>query len=375
MSDEAHMRRALALAAEGLGRTSPNPSVGCVLVREGRIVGEGRTQPPGGPHAEIVALREAGEAARGARCYTTLEPCDHQGRTGPCSLALIEAGVAEVIYALPDPNPLAAGGAARLRAAGVRARGGLLADEARAQLRPWLHAVAGAPRPWVTAKLAASLDGRTATRTGDSKWITGEAARARGHELRQRSDAVMVGVGTVLADDPGLDPRPEAADPAPGLKLVLDTHLRTPPTARLLRSPGPVLIACGEGAEPGARAALEAAGAEVAAFPTDGASVDLAAVLAALRARDCLCVMIEGGAALLGSAFDAGLVDEVWAFLAPVIIGGGQPAVAGQGPARLADAFRLHAVRTEALGPDILVRGLTAADAHQTSEAPCSLAS
>ena len=375
MSDEAHMRRALALAAEGLGRTSPNPTVGCVIVRGGHVVGEGRTAPPGGPHAEVVALRQAGEAARGATAYTTLEPCDHTGRTGPCSLALIEAGVAEVVFALADPNPLAAGGAARLRAAGVDVRGGVLADEARALVRPWLHAVEGSPLPWVTAKFAASLDGRTATRSGASKWITGRAARARGHALRQRSDAVLVGVGTVLADDPALDPRPESVAPAPGLKVVLDTHLRTPPEARLLTSPGPVLIACGEDASEAKKAALRAAGAEILDAPLNEGRVDLGAVLLALRERDCLSVMIEGGAGVLGSAFDAGLVDEVWAFLAPLVIGGGQMAVAGDGPARLEDAFRLHDVETESLGPDILVRGLTTETQTQGSEAACSLAS
>ena len=414
------MRGALALASEGLGRTSPNPSVGCVIVRDGQVVGEGRTAPPGGPHAEVVALRQAGDAARGAVAYTTLEPCDHTGRTGPCSLALIEAGVAEVVYALADPNPVAAGGAARLRAAGVAVRGEVMADEARAVLRPWLRAVGGSPVPWVAAKFACSLDGRTATRTGASKWITGAPARARGHDLRQRSDAVMVGVGTVLADDPSLDPRPEGTTPAPGLKVVLDTHLRTPPDARLLPSPGPVLIACGEGADAGRRAALKAAGAEVVSFPSVGARrpgpragvhlpplamqaatqhqphppemgpgtgpgrrrdkpgagrPDLRGVLEHLRQRDVLSVMIEGGAGLLGSAFDAGLVDEVWAFVAPLVIGGGQPAVAGAGPDRLEDAFRLHDVHTEALGPDILVRGLTAEERTQIPEAPCSLAS
>ena len=369
------MRRALALAAEGLGRTSPNPTVGCVIVREGVVVGEGRTAPPGGPHAEVVALRDAGDAALGAIAYTTLEPCDHQGRTGPCSVALIEAGVAEVVYALADPNPVAAGGAARLRAAGITVREGVLADEAREIVRPWLHAVDGNPLPWTVAKFACSLDGRTATRTGESKWITGRAARARGHDLRQRSDAVVVGVGTVLADEPSLDPRPEGVEPAPGLKVVLDTHLRTPPEARLLRSPGPVLIACAEDAAAEQRMVLEAAGAAVAVFPTNDRSVDLGAVLLALRERDCLSVMIEGGARVLGTAFDGGFVDEVWAFVAPLVVGGGQMAVAGEGPARLEDAFRLHGVRTERLGADVLIRGLTAEERDQGSEAACSLAS
>ena len=373
MTDEDRMRRALALAEEGLGRTSPNPSVGCVIVRDGVVVGEGRTAPPGGPHAEVVALRQAGARARGATAYATLEPCNHTGRTGPCAEALIEAGIGEVVYALADPNVLAAGGADRLREAGVSVRGGVLADESRALLRPWLHSLSGSPLPWTVAKFACSLDGCTATRTGDSKWITGGKARARGHDLRQACDALLVGVGTVLADDPGLDPRPEGRDPAPGLKVVLDTALRTPPEAKLLTTPGPALIACGEGPNAERRDALEAAGAEVVSFPgTEGRtrSVDVGAVLLHLRERGCLSVMIEGGASVLGSAFGTGLVDEVWAFVAPVVIGGGQPAVAGEGPALIADAYRLHGVRTEALGPDILIRGLTAEE--EETEAPCS---
>ncbi|WP_081871326.1 bifunctional diaminohydroxyphosphoribosylaminopyrimidine deaminase/5-amino-6-(5-phosphoribosylamino)uracil reductase RibD [Parvularcula oceani] len=415
MTDEADiMRRAIALARRAEGRTSPNPLVGCVLVRDGAIVGEGWHEGPGLPHAEVMALRDAGDAARGAVAYVTLEPCNHTGRTGPCSLALIEAGVSEVVYAVADPNPLAAGGAQRLRSAGIPARQGPCEDEARALIRPWLHGLAS-DLPWVTAKFAASLDGRTATRTGDSKWITGPEARARSHELRQRCDAVLVGVGTVLADDPSLDPRPQGQEPAPGLKVVLDTHLRTPADARLLTSPGRTLIACGEEADAGKADALRAAGAEVQAFPqgeplpwerstssvsgegqqrrgsgerifpspqiTDLDSsrgggeaaprtVDLRAVLLALRKRDCLSVMVEGGASVLGSAFDRGLVDEVWAFLAPVIIGGGQPAIAGRGPDTVAEALRLSGAVTETHGPDILIRGLT-----QRQEAACSLAS
>ena len=370
MDDEVYMRRALELARRAEGRTSPNPMVGCVLVRGGWVVGEGWHEGPGLPHAEVMALRAAGEAARGARAFVTLEPCDHTGRTRPCSLALIEAGVAEVIYALPDPNPLAAGGAARLRAAGVPARPGPCENEARELVRPWLHGLTS-PLPWVTAKIASTLDGRTATRTGESKWITGEAARARGHDLRQASDAVLIGGGTVLADDPGLDPRPKGRTPAPGLKVVLDTHLRTPPGARLLGTPGPVLIACGPEPDAGRRAALEAAGADVVPFQLTGDGPDLAAVLRHLRARDCLSVMIEGGGTLLGSAFDAGLVNEVWAFLAPMVMGGGRMAVDGFGPARLSGAFELTDFIPEALGRDMLIRGIVA----RREEAACSRAS
>ncbi|MBB4660038.1 diaminohydroxyphosphoribosylaminopyrimidine deaminase/5-amino-6-(5-phosphoribosylamino)uracil reductase [Parvularcula dongshanensis] len=370
MDETELMCRAIALAERAAGRTSPNPLVGCVLAKGGRIVGEGWHEGPGLPHAEVMALRAAGEAARGATAYVTLEPCDHTGRTGPCSLALIEAGVAEVVYAVADPNPLAAGGAMRLRAAGIPARQGPCEAQARALVRPWLHSLSS-PLPYVTAKFAGTLDGRIATRTGESKWITGPAARARAHTLRQRSDAVIVGVGTVLADDPGLDPRPEGVDPAPCLKVVLDTPLRTPPTARLLKTPGAALIACGPEPDPSRRAALEAAGAEILPLPLEAGRPSLPALLKALRARDCLSVMVEGGAGVLGTFFDRGLVDEVWAFIAPVILTGGRPAIDGHGPSSMDDVLRLDAVETEALGPDVLIRGLV----PKAQEVACSQAS
>jgi diaminohydroxyphosphoribosylaminopyrimidine deaminase/5-amino-6-(5-phosphoribosylamino)uracil reductase len=362
--DLAHMDRAVALARHAEGHTSPNPAVGCVIVRDGRVVGEGWHEAPGRPHAEAMALAAAGGSAQGSTAYVTLEPCAHHGRTPPCADALIAAGVASVVYAVADPNPLARGGADRLRAAGLDVRH--LPHEGAAELtRGWCHFVRTG-RPYVFAKFAASLDGRIATRDGESKWITGPQARGHGHGLRQRTDAIIVGIGTVLADDPGLDPRPEDIAPAPGLKVVLDRQGRTPVTARLLDTPGEALIVCSEDAPADRRRALAARGAEVLALPR-GADADIwPPLLERLTQRAVVSAMIEGGARVLGSAFDAGVVDEVWAFLGPRILGSGRSAVEGEGGWRLADAPRLAAMDCTRLGDDILIRG-------RIMEGSCSL--
>lgn len=372
LDETAIILRAVELARRAEGRTAPNPMVGCVLMRDGEVIGEGWHKGPGQLHAEAAALVDAierGGDARGATAYVTLEPCNHHGRTPPCSEGLIAAGVAEVVYAVPDPNPLAAGGAERLRAAGLKVRHVPMAEADRLA-RPWIYSLR-APRPWVTAKLAMSLDGRTATRSGASKWITGELARGRGHDLRQVSDAILIGVGTVLADDPGLDPRPEGREPAPSLKVILDTSLRTPPTAKLLTTPGSVLIASGPEAAPARVQALEAAGAEILPLPLEAGRLPLDMLLRHLKDRACQRVMIEGGGTLLGAAFDGGLVDEVWAFLAPTLIGGGRPAIDGMGPEGLEGAFDLDDLQTEQLGRDLLLRGVLA----KRGEAVCSRAS
>lgn len=364
------MRRALELAKRAEGFTHPNPMVGCILVKDGEVVAEGWHKGPGQEHAEAMALRLAGEAAAGATAYVTLEPCNHYGRTPPCSDALIKARVAEVVYGLRDLNTLAEGGAARLRETGIEAS--LVDDKdlraACAELiRPWVHTLK-CHRPWVTAKLAMTLDGYTATPGGESKWITGPEARLRGHDLRQRTGAIIVGVETVLADDPGLDARPEGRTPAPGLKVVLDSALRTPPTARLLVSPGKALIIGHEAAAAERAKRLEAAGAEVLLLPGEGRRPDLGEALRQLKEREVTDAMIEGGGTLLGSAFDGGFVDEVWAFVAPVLFGGGRPAFAGRGPARLDEAFRLSWTTTEHLGRDLLIRGLRERKARSCSQ-------
>lgn len=356
------MAQALALARRALGRVSPNPAVGAVLVRDGRVVGTGFTQPPGGPHAEIVALREAGQAARGAVLYCTLEPCCHVGRTGPCTEALIRAGVAEVHYAVEDPDPNVAGrGRAALAAAGIRVVAGELRGEAERHYEAYIkHRRTG--RPFVIAKFATSLDGKIASAGGDARWISGPESRAWAHEQRALVDAILAGVETVLKDDPELTARPGGAlaDRQP-LRVVVDSRGRVPASARLFSVPSPVVMATTVASPETWRAGLAAQGADVLVLPTDGDSgrVDLRALLAALGGRGVLSLLVEGGGVLLGSLFDARLVDKVWAFVAPVIIGaaGAPSPVAGRGARTMADAVRLERTEVQSLGPDLLVTG------------------
>ena len=320
-ADYAWMQHALALAVRGQFITPPNPCVGCVLVRDGVVVGEGHSQPTGHAHAEVMAMRMAGEQARGATAYVTLEPCSHFGRTPPCADGLIAAGVARVVVALRDPNPLVAGqGLARLRAAGVEVAHGLLAAQAAEHHRGFLSRMLR-QRPWLRLKLATSLDGRTALANGESQWITGAAARADVQRLRARSSAMLTGIGTVLADDAQLTVR----DPQIGdigrqpLRVVLDSQLRMPTQARILQTPG-VLVVCATPDEHRA-AALRDAGAEILYLPAANGQVDIPAVLAELGRRGANEVTAEAGALLNGALLASGLVDEVVWYQAPVIIG------------------------------------------------------
>ncbi len=356
-----YMSHALELARRAEGRVSPNPPVGAVLVRDGEIVGSGCTQPPGRSHAEAVALRDAGEAARGAVLYTTLEPCSHHGRTPPCTDAIIEAGVAEVHAAMLDPNPnVRGGGMAILAEAGVRTRLGEGEAKARRLLEAYVKYVTTGT-PFVTAKFAMSLDGKIATRTGDSKWISGEKARRQVHRLRAASDAVMVGIGTVLADDPRLTARDRNGEPLDRqpLRVVVDTRGRMPPGALMLGEPGRTLVAaCG--LDDAARSVLRDAGAEVISLPVEGSWVDLAALMDNLASEQGVTsLLVEGGAAILGSLFDLGLVDKVVAFVSPVIVGGeaAPTPVAGAGFDRMADTLRLERVRWDRYGRDMAITG------------------
>jgi len=358
------MALALTLARAAKGRTSPNPAVGAVLVRDGRVVGEGATQPGGRPHAETVALAAAGPLARGASLYVTLEPCSHHGRTPPCADTVIAAGVAEVHVATLDPNPLVAGkGANRVWAAGIPVRVGEGAREARALNEDFARWIT-TDRPHITAKFAASLDGRIATRTGDSRWVTGPAARAEVHRTRDGVDAILVGVGTVLADDPRLTTRLEspARPVSHPWRIVVDSGARTPPTARVCDPglPGRTTIAVTDRAPADRRAALEARGVEVLVMPSDAdGRVSLDALLDDLGRRGAASLLVEGGSTLLGALFDGGYVDHVLAFLAPVIIGGrdAPAAVGGSGPVALAQAVRLLDPQVRSFGVDILVSG------------------
>ncbi|MFI8852923.1 bifunctional diaminohydroxyphosphoribosylaminopyrimidine deaminase/5-amino-6-(5-phosphoribosylamino)uracil reductase RibD [Streptomyces sp. NPDC053499] len=374
------MRRAIALAARGLGSTSPNPVVGCVVLDQaGRTVGEGWHQRAGGPHAEVHALAEAGEDARGGTAVVTLEPCDHTGRTGPCAQALIEAGISRVVYAVADPSSNAAGGALTLAAAGLDVEGGLLADEAAAGNAAWLTSVLHG-RPYVTWKYAATLDGRTAAADGSSRWITSAEARADVHRLRAESDAVLVGAGTARADDPHLAVRdvPGAVQP---LRVVLDTEASVVRAgARVLDDAAPTVIAVAQDADTAAlEAAAGASPAEVLRLPraADGAGLDLDALLTALQTRDVRAVLLEGGATLAGSFVAAGLVDRVVGYLAPVLLGAGPPALGGAGISTIAQALRLTVSEAVRLGPDLRITavGATAPQTVRTAAAASTTAS
>ncbi len=354
------MQRALGLARGALGATSPNPSVGAVIAKDGEIVGEGFTQPPPGDHAEIVALKQAGDSARGAALYCTLEPCPHFGRTPPCADAVIEAGIAEVHYAMADPDPKVDGaGRRKLEAAGIAVHAGEGEAEARRINEAFIkHRTKG--MPFVIAKFAASLDGRIAAASGDSRWVSGPEAREWAHDLRTKIDAVLVGSSTVVVDDPLLTARPGGKDAErQPLRVVVDSRGRTPPMARVLGGPGKTLIATLKGAPEPWRSSLRAAGAEVLELPSEGERVDLAALLRELAGRDVLSLLVEGGGVILGSFFDAGLVDKVHAVIAPIVVGAedAPAAVAGRGAYRMADALRLRDITVDRLGEDLLVTG------------------
>lgn len=358
-ADHRYMAEALALAERGRYTTLPNPRVGCVLVRDDEIVGRGWTQPAGGPHAEIEALSAAGPRARGATAYVTLEPCGHHGRTPPCADALRDAGVSRVVVAVEDPNPQVAGsGLARLAAAGVETAVGLEAERAE-ELNAGFFKRMRTGRPRIIVKLAASLDGRTAMASGESKWITGAAARADVHRLRAEAGAILTGAGTVLADDPALTvrdfPLPEGRRQP--LRVVVDSDCRTPPTAKLLAAPQSALIVCG-GATPVACERLAAAGAEVVAQPTtEGGGVDLAGVLAMLGEREINDVLVEAGATLSGALLRAGLVDELVVYMAPHLMGdAARPLLVLPGLEAMADRRALEWVDVRRVGADLRLR-------------------
>ncbi|WP_328335335.1 MULTISPECIES: bifunctional diaminohydroxyphosphoribosylaminopyrimidine deaminase/5-amino-6-(5-phosphoribosylamino)uracil reductase RibD [unclassified Streptomyces] len=347
------MRRAIALAARGLGSTSPNPAVGCVILdASGEPAGEGFHQRAGGPHAEVNALAAAGDRARGGTAYVTLEPCNHTGRTGPCAQALIDAGVARVVYAVGDPNPQATGGADTLRAAGTAVTAGVLADEAEAGNAAWLTSVR-LGRPHVTWKYAATLDGRIAAADRTSRWITSAESRADVHRLRAESDAVLVGSGTLRTDDPHLAVRGIEGATQP-LRVVLDTHARSlTPTARVLDDAAPTLVVVGRGVA--APPLPGTGGAEVAQLPYDGAGIAVDALLAELYGRGVRSVLLEGGPTLAGSFVAAGAVDRVVGYLAPVLLGAGPAALADAGITTITEALRLDVTETVRIGPDLRI--------------------
>jgi len=352
------MQRALELAANASECTSPNPTVGAVIMSEDEVIAEGVTKPPPGPHAEAVALKLAGERARGATMYVSLEPCAHEGRTPACTEAIINSGISEVHYSLADPDPNVNGvGRETLEAAGVRTVAGEREDEARRFYEAYIkHRKTGLP--FVIAKFASSLDGRIAAASGDSRWVSGPESREWAHELRTRIDAILVGSSTIVVDDAQLTARPGdvEAERQP-LRIVVDTRGRAPPMARVFTGAAKTLVATADTAPVQWRAAVEARGVELLVLPKQEDRVDLQSLLEELGRRGIVTLLVEGGGTILGSFIDRGLVDKVHAIIAPIIIGAEEAhtAIAGRGAYRMADALRLRDVTVDRLGEDILV--------------------
>jgi diaminohydroxyphosphoribosylaminopyrimidine deaminase/5-amino-6-(5-phosphoribosylamino)uracil reductase len=358
MTDQVFMRRALELAERGRGLTSPNPMVGAVVVRDGEVVGEGFHARAGAAHAEVEALGAAGARARGATLYVTLEPCNHHGRTPPCAPIVRASGVRRVVAALADPNPFVAGGGAdALRSAGIVVEIGLLDAEATAQNRAFLTAMRER-RPHVTLKAGMTADGKIADVHGTARWITGEAARADSHRQRSETDAIVVGITTILRDDPALTVRLDAPWPREPFRVVLDTLARTPPSARVITgaTPSRALIAVGDAAPAARVAALEAAGAIVLRCPRRGGRVAIDAVLDALFAREVRSVLVEGGGEVHAAFLDAGLVDRVTLYVAPLLLGGREaPSVVSGAGRELKSAVRLGPMSARVVGTDLLI--------------------
>ncbi len=358
-ADRFYMGLALELARRGEGATSPNPLVGCVVVRDGRVVGRGYHARAGGPHAEVLALAEAGDAARGADLYVTLEPCAHHGRTPPCVGRVIAAGVGRVVIAMGDPNPRVAGrGERQLRRAGIRVTTGVREEEARRLNEAFCLSIT-AGRAFVHLKLAATLDGRLATRTGDSRWVTGAASRERVHRLRARCGAVLVGAGTARADDPRLTVRLPGQPERPVLRAVLSSRLDLPDTLRLVADgeASRTVLFHGPGAPGDRRRRFAARGVRLVEVPRLGDGLDLQRVLTALYDLGRMEVLVEGGAVTAQRFLDQGLVDRFHLFLAPRLLGGGIPVLAGPGPERMDEAVGVDDLAVERVGRDLYLTG------------------
>ncbi len=358
--DDRFMQMALDLASMARGRTSPNPMVGAVVVKRGNVIGRGYHHHAGSPHAEVHALNEAGADARGATLYVTLEPCCHHGRTGPCTELIIKAGISRVVAATADPNPIVAGkGLKILREAGLEVTTGIMEKDARI-LNEVFNKYITTGRPFVVVKAAVSLDGKIATRTGKSKWITGSEARAYGHQMRDWYDSIMVGIGTVLADNPSLTTRLPGGGGRDPVRIILDSQARTPLNAGVLnqRSEALTIIASTARAHPARVKALKSAGIEVLTV-NDGPRVDLIKLMELLGAKEITSVLVEGGAGVHGSAIAAGIVDKAAWFIAPKIIGGQDAPgpVGGEGAGDLTEAAVLERLTVSRLGSDLRIEG------------------
>ncbi len=356
------MEQALALAARGAGSVSPNPMVGALVVKDGRVVGKGFHQALGEAHAEVNALNDAGEAARGATLYVTLEPCNHFGRTPPCTERILDAGLRRVVVAMTDPNPhVAGGGNERLRTAGIEVNCGVCEAEARKLNESFIKFIRTG-RPFVTLKSAMTLDGRIATRTGDARWVTGPASRQYVHELRHGVDAIMVGIGTVLADDPSLTTRREGRTGRDPVRIILDSRLSIPEEARLLRlkSDSDTILVAGPAA-PEAKAArlMKTGGVQVLQTPLENGKIDLPALMDRLGQMRITSLLVEGGSRVSASALKAGIVDKILFFYAPKILGGddGVPLCRGAGPEKMADCLHLSDIQVRRFGEDVMIEG------------------
>lgn len=368
MDDLRFMQMALDLAARGRGFTSPNPLVAAVVVKDGAVVGQGYHQLAGGPHAEVYAIDAAGEQARGATLYVNLEPCNHTGRTPPCTLKIVEAGIRRVVVGMQDPNPAVTGGGADfLKQRGIEVTLGVCGEAAEALNEVFIKYIR-TRRPFVIAKCAATLDGRIATRTGDSKWVAGEAARACVHELRHAVDAILVGVGTVAADDPRLTTRIAGREVKDPVRVILDTHARIPLSARVLHhaSAADTIVVAGPGASVDAQRRIAGKGVRVIEAATRDGRIDLSALMGQLGGMGITSILIEGGSRVLASAFRAGVVDKACFFFAPLISGGddGVPICSGPGPDRMRDCIRLVRIRTRRFGDDVMIEGYVQMEAQ-----------
>ena len=357
-----YMERAISLAKLALGQASPNPAVGAVIVKDGQVIGQGYTQPPGSSHAEIMALKEAGEHARGGVLFVTLEPCCHFGRTAPCTGAIISAGIQEVHAAMIDPNPQVNGkGLNELEKAGIKTFLGEHINDAPEIIESYVKFITTS-RPFVTIKYAMSLDGKIAARTGDSKWISSDESRRYVHFLRYTSDAVMVGVNTVLLDDPQLTSRCNVwggVTKKQPLRIILDTTGKTPLTAKVFNEPGKVLLALGEDVSAAQQKAYKNLGADILLLSSKRGLIDLDKLLIALGQKQISSILVEGGAALLGSLCDGNLVDKATVFIAPIIIGGekARTAIGGKGADKVVNSLKLEHVKTKRSDSDMMITG------------------
>jgi len=361
MQDSDYMDQALALAAKGAGRVAPNPMVGALVVKDDKIIGRGYHEAVGGPHAEVNAIDDAGAAAEGATLYVTLEPCNHQGRTPPCTEKILSAGIKRVVVAMADPNPdVKGGGNDRLKAHGIDVVCGVQ-EAAASRLNESFIKYSRTRLPFVVLKMAATLDGRIATRTGDARWVTGPPARQRVHRMRHAMDAIMVGIGTAAADDPRLTARLPDGPGVDPIRIVLDSRLNLSEQARMLNEPSdaPTYVVCGPDATDGHRQRLTQRGATIIEAGIAEGRIDLAALMMQLGGMGITSILIEGGAQVASSALAAGIVDKLIVFYAPKLLGGddGIPMLRGKGPALMKEALPVCDVTIELVGEDIMLQG------------------